>query len=324
MTHVHETVEFAQEQLALTDDLLAINSLTRTIGSAEEAVNSAARNLRFTGSYRPTPPGPRPHPEAGGMDHQDWQVASLEYAQYDRETEMRGAEADLDEAEWKLSDLQDLRAGVEAGDETVIAKVAGSERSRLLEVINRAARAQERKGKEFEGGKELFQAIAALQGDNDKLKAATEKTGPNGWQRANYRPTWSNGSVFRVNPEEGPLKSFGSYTKLLEISAGKDQAVLHYSEMPENARVTYVNADWRAVTVDYYTLTLDKHGVATGQAHRHGDASQQRYIGSKYSHIYQPVHNYEGIRELDFTQADIDKFRDILAQVSADVEAVQS
>lgn len=218
-----------------------------------------------------------------------------------------------------------LKSDVEKGDEEVIGDVAGSERNRLLEVIARAARAEERKtGKEFEGGKELFEAIAALQGDSEKLKAATEKTGPNGWQRAGFRPTWTEkGSVFRVNPSEGPLKSFGSYTKLLEVAAGEDKVTIHYSEMPENGRVTWVNADWRATTVDYYTLTLDKYGLATNQVHRRGNATQQHYIGSQYSQIHQPIHNYEGVRELDFTQADIDKFREIITQVGADVEAVQ-
>ena len=59
----------AQEQLALPDSELAPRAIGRNIDNVQKDIHDYEKRLKFERGYRQTHPGPRPHEEAGGMDH---------------------------------------------------------------------------------------------------------------------------------------------------------------------------------------------------------------------------------------------------------------
>ena len=112
MAQPQETLDQVNERLLLPDEQLAISALTRNISDVQERLRSAEHRASFLRGYTPTHPGPAPHPEAGGMDHEDWKVAQLEYQFSGTDEEIDEADEELERAENTLFDLNDLKSQI--------------------------------------------------------------------------------------------------------------------------------------------------------------------------------------------------------------------
>src|ERR1035441_8773902 len=62
-------------QLSKPDSELAIQGIDNQIADVEKQQEDNDWSVAFRRGYKPTHPGPAPHPEAGGMDHEDYNVA---------------------------------------------------------------------------------------------------------------------------------------------------------------------------------------------------------------------------------------------------------
>lgn len=133
-----ESLANLQEQLTLADSQLAALGITRIITSTEDGLASLEQEIDFYQDFHPTHPGPRPHIEAGGMDHQDYEAEAWEYSHADeiRDENVARLERIFQLTEASLRNLYDDNAAVIAGDDETVRQYATAERKRIQAEID--------------------------------------------------------------------------------------------------------------------------------------------------------------------------------------------
>ena len=272
-----------EEQLGLDDGQLALNGIARGIAATEAEITSTERSINFNNNYQPTHPGPRPHPEAGGMDHQDWEVSAYEYAHADEQQEEDASyhEGELRKAEDTLYDLEEDKENVEAGDQNVISKYATAERERLQAELEkqRAKQADDirweklKTGAEIEGSAELATTIESLT-DPERLEAAKGKTTVEGWEYVGEDYMHKGVKRFYRNSNSGPFNVFTERLTVGPSYNGKRQ--VSYLQLPEVTGVSDVHAKGRTTqkSADYYSFDIDQDGAVSQQNHAYGPVTQ--------------------------------------------------
>jgi hypothetical protein len=310
-----------EEQLGLDDSQLAIIGIARSMTEAESRVDGAERSVTFTRNYSPTPPGPRPHPEDGGMDHQDWNVARLEYEQYDDEYENDSAEDALREAEDKLYDLREDKELAESGDASVVSKYAQAERERIqaeLEKQRRAKESAERhatymEGVEIDGAPALRTAIENL-ADNPNLNDVRGKESSSGWR-------------YKGSAIEGAAKMFERHVAVGTEDETHELLTLRTSS--ESTELQYV----RATDVDEQQRKRYGKDIAKAETHQFvikesGKVAEQRhYAGPINGHMPYFMNNgrvarAEGVHGItpepraELSEVDIQKMQSKITEVA--------
>jgi hypothetical protein len=171
-----ELTQDFDSEVSKPDSELAIQSVDNQISDVEKQRESNDRSIAFTRTYKPTPPGPRPHPEAGGMDHQDYDVETWEYHHYDRSAELDELDAHDEELYERIDELEDLRKKVENGDATLVEKFSLAEKTRLETEFRRKIHEADRKvfdydtrrGVELVGSRKLLTSVEGLLGSVGK------------------------------------------------------------------------------------------------------------------------------------------------------------
>lgn len=332
MDSLHEGAIPDQERLERSDAKLAASYLERNIKetqsslqSSRYALNSIERSRQS--GWHPTHPGPAPHPEDGGMDHEDWNVANYEYRNYDPEGE-KDEELDWQESlALKLDDLLSLDERVRAGDETAISQAADRERAYLAETEEAKALAEVEKGKELPGTKELHdQLLATIEQHSLEGVIPGGGTGPNGWQYEGMRT--QNDYYYKNSPynhtfvRESPDGS--SYTEKVTISANPE----HY----------------RGATVDYLVLPTPTEESQPStqspverevQVSEDGIARQKKYVtGNAFMHdSSKNGFGADGLElqgfdkrnaTLRITETDIELLRAKVTEIKTDIEALKT
>ena len=187
--------------------------LTRELGDTNQRLNEVTHSIEFNSRYEPTPPGPRPHPEAGGMDMTDWQVERLEYENWpmEREEELQSLEAEDEMLSEKLSDLLYSRDRLENGDPQVIARLAALEKARQkdLEKQEKIRKVKE-EGLRLDGANEVIGKIKELKAaekgawkkDPNSHRWDALLPTPNGW---NLVSSPTRGHRYAYQQGKGPL-----------------------------------------------------------------------------------------------------------------------
>lgn len=287
MSVPHEALTSLQEQLTLDDRQLAIIGIARSIAATEKEITSAEHSITFNRSYTPTYPGPRPHPEAGGMDHQDWEAAAYEYAHAEEDTEeaISYAEGKLQDAEDKLSGLRSDKQAVQDGDDKVASKYAIAERERIQVEIEkqRAKQAEDSRweiantGTEIEGSAHLAATLKLLT-NMERLEAAKGRVSAEGWAYIGEDELRFNKKLFYRNAFSGP---FNVFTERLTIgpSVGpiyNSKRRITYLRLPEDTNVSDEYAKGRTTQkpAEYYSFFIDEAGVVSLQHHAYGPVTQ--------------------------------------------------
>lgn len=200
-----------QEGREMSDAELAQAYLTREIEEANKRLADIEHQSKFYRTYKPTPPGPRPHPDDGGMDHSDWEVAQGEYEQWpeEREETLEHLATEQETLYGKSADLQDLGVKAERGDANTIALLAGRERARKEAVAEqeRITRAQ-KEGVALDGIDEVISQIQELRQVDWKKDPNSQWDSvvptPNGWRQYydhEYGFTYALGEADLGNPK---------------------------------------------------------------------------------------------------------------------------
>lgn len=283
MAHSQEALNNLEEQLGFDDSQLALNGIARGIAATQAEVTSTERSINFNNGYQPTHPGSRPHPEAGGMDHQDWEVEAYEYAHADEQRDEDAAHYDgkLQEAEDTLSSLFDDREMVQEGDEELIDKYATTERQRIQTELEkqRAKQADDARweklkaGAEIEGSAELATTLEGLM-DTERLEAAKGKTTDEGWTFVGENYLYPGVKMFYRNANSGPFNVFTERVTVGPAYSGKRQ--ISYLQLPENTGVSdeYSKGRTTQKSADYYSFDIDEAGVISQQNHANSPVTQ--------------------------------------------------
>lgn len=167
--------ELAQElngELSKPDSELAVQGIDNQVAEAQKQREGIDQSKAFTRGYKPTHPGPAPHPEAGGMDHEDYHVAAYEYANYDRDAELDELDARDEELYERIDELEGLRKKVENGDATLTEKFSLAEKTRveaeyrrkLFDADRKVFDYDTRRGVELVGSRKLLTSLEGLLG----------------------------------------------------------------------------------------------------------------------------------------------------------------
>jgi hypothetical protein len=325
-----------QEQLALDDSQLAIMGISRNMTAVQEEIASAEHSITFNRNYTPTHPGPRPHPEDGGMDHEDWEVANWGYQHADEERDeaIDYAERRLEEAEDKLYDLQDDKRSVESGDDTVVSKYATAERERIQAEIEKQRRAQESadrhasflKGAEIDGATSLSAAIEDL-ATNPKLGDVRGKRSTSGWTFVGTPHHGDRLMFSRMSPLATEVHETSRYrfnSELLTLGISDEDVSVEYTDASDIDVEAVKHYGKDVATVDAYSFKIKKDGHVAEQSHTTGKKSTHlpnhmdngtinggaRYGGNDRNVPLDAVLNAD----------DITKMRDKIAEVTAAIK----
>lgn len=281
-----EILSDLSEQLALDDGQLAIAGIARGIAASEKEMADAARSITFNRNYVPRHPGPRPHPEGGGMDHEDWRVAAYEYENADDETDeaIEYAENKRQNAEDKLYDLQEDKELVEGGDEEVASKYAAHERERIQAEIEKIQQRQEGakrheawlNGAEIDGAHSLSTTIVDLATDPD-LGDVRGKVSASGWKFAGTTPE-GNRLMFEKlpveaigEPERSHYKFNDKRTELLTIGFSKDDGTsIEYANATDVDEDAVKRYGKNIANVETYKFKIKESGKVSEQRHYKG------------------------------------------------------
>ncbi len=321
---------------------LAANYLARNIAEAQSSLGASQtriESIRKLGSsgFKPSHPGPRPHPEAGGMDHEDWKIADYEYRNYDSDQEEVDELDELEQIQDKLHGLLYLDEKVKAGDEDAIKLAANRERAHIAEQEKFAEWQAIKKGKELPGAKEVHDGFLEIV-EAKALESLTpgEGVGSKGWQyegmltkNDHYYDNMPYEYTFVHNPGTG---RFGVYDERITVSLN-----LKYSQ---------------SITVDYLTLpkpaeeTADQVGAQktdepinlTVIIDEAGKLRQDKYL--KGSGFFTSVGKFIGHYGKDrielsilekkknavevFREPDLEKLREKLAAIRSDMQQLKA
>lgn len=279
--HERETPEQIQELLQQPDELLAVSALKRNIAEAQAKLESAQGSLRFTLGYSPSHPGPAPHQEAGGMDHEDWNVARLEYEQYDADEEIDYKADEVERAEERLYSLYDDKEHVDGGDSELVSKYAQDERERLqsrLEKQRSAERSAARyavyeRGAKIDGSSELESDVKTLV-TNKALDDVHGEVSPTGWK---FLGTTRDGNRFMFErlPKEAatePKQAHYKYkpSELLTLQVSDGSMEIQYSQATDIDEEAVKHYGPKVATVDAYKFKIKAGGVIAEQNHTTG------------------------------------------------------
>jgi hypothetical protein len=348
MTHPGEQ---NPDQYPLTDEELALQSVDRELPSAQADLASAVRwadvvNGPNYSPYRPTHPGPQPHPEAGGMDHEDWRVAMAEYHEdLDNEGRDPREDADYDVSKYasEVDRLTDYRNRVAEGDTGLIARLAQAERARLDEEARQAALREIRNGKEMPLAQEVHDEAARTVDVivGARLQPGTE-AGPNGWSytaRAQNRDQSKGalpyGHVFERNPGQG---TFGAYTDRIIIAGQSydpnnltDGVTVQHFELPEAVGAVTSPVSEQVLLsdgeVESYTVRLDGQGGIRQSEYRRGVVMDDRrpktftYEAGEtgITSLYMSRADYKGDASLIVTEGHVAHLHDLMSGLADDI-----
>lgn len=313
-------------ELSKPDAELAVQGVDNKIQDVEDKRKSLARSISFTQGYEPTHPGSAPHPEDGGMDHEDYSAAAFEYANYDRDAELDELDAHDEELYERIDELEDLRKKVENGDATLIEKFSLAEKTRLEAEFRRKIYYADRevfsydtrRGVELVGSSELLKSMEALLGSVGK----DEQPENSKWQ---HRHTDMQELDTRVPSFAMPYR----YDEFIKNEDGKKTTVrIGAKAVPSNgAYYAPLNPDEyadhdadrlaRLVTVTIDTPDYTHEGSFTHQGQRHAEyyefrlyddgrvAKQERWTKG-YRHESQIPNIIIGIEDIDKIQGYMD------------------
>ena len=157
-------------EMAKPDSEQAVQGIDNEISDVARRRESNEQSIAFTKGYKPRHPGRAPHPEAGGMDHEDYDAEAWEYSHYDSGAELDGLYDRDDQLSGQIDELEALREKVESGDATLTEKFSLAEKSRLAGEYNRkrhnadmlAFNYDTRRGAEIIGSQELSTSLETL------------------------------------------------------------------------------------------------------------------------------------------------------------------
>lgn len=171
-----ELMQDLNGEMAKPDSELAVQGIDNQIADVQKQREGVNRSITFTRGYKPTHPGPAPHPEAGGMDHEDYNAEAWEYAHYDRDAELDELDARDEELYERIDELESLRKKVENGDATLTEKFSLAEKTRveaeyrrkLFDADRKVFDYDTRRGAEIVGSRELLTSLEGLLGSVGK------------------------------------------------------------------------------------------------------------------------------------------------------------
>lgn len=185
-----ELVQDLNGEMAKPDSELAVQGIDNQIADVQKQRQGNEQSIAFTRGYKPRHPGPAPHPEAGGMDHEDYNAEAWEYANYDRDAELDELDARDEELYERVDELEGLCRKVENGDATLTEKFSLAEKTRVEAEYRRKLYDADRKvfeydtkrGAEIVGSRELLTSLEGLIG------SVGEKGQPNNseWHHSHY------------------------------------------------------------------------------------------------------------------------------------------
>lgn len=216
--------------------------LTRELEDTNQRLKEVAHSTDFNSRYEPAPPGPHPHPEAGGMDLADWKVESLEYENWpmEREEELQHLEAEDEMLTEKLSDLLYSRDRLESGDPHVIARLAALEKARQKDLEKQEKiRKMKEEGLPLDGANEVIGKIKELKASE---KGAWKKDPsshrwdallptPNGW---NLVSSSTQGHRYAYQQGKSPLGLHLVHIQIVDqqfTKKEKGEVVLRYQDL---------------------------------------------------------------------------------------------
>lgn len=183
-------VQDLSREMVKPNSVLAVNGIDNQIANIQTQIQGNERSIAFTRGYKPRHPGPTPHPEAGGMDHQDYNAELWEYANYDSDDELDKLDARDEELVARIDELERLRQKIENGDATLTEKFSLAEKTRLEAEYLRKLYEADRKvfdydnkrGAEIVGSRELLTSLESL------VSEVGEKGQPNNndWHHSHY------------------------------------------------------------------------------------------------------------------------------------------
>ncbi len=171
-----ELVQDLNDEMAKPDSELAVHGIDNQITDVQKQRERNDRSITFTRGYKPTHPGPAPHPEAGGMDREDYNAEAWEYAHYDRDAELDELDARDEEMYERIDELEGLRKKVENGDATLTEKFSLAEKTRveaeyrrkLFDADRKVFDYDTRRGAEVVGSRALLTSLEGLLGSVDE------------------------------------------------------------------------------------------------------------------------------------------------------------
>lgn len=180
----------------------------------QRQISSTEASLKFNSTYKPAHPGSRPHQEAGGMDHSDWEVSAGEYSQWPEEREelIEQGQTELQRLRDEATTISGQVSRVDRGETTLIDRYAKLETERRTKIEDAKKREDERKrGAEFNGVEELkgnldeiTLAVRAEPRESHSSQTPNWKDLSNGWELAGYYPREEQdaGGLKTVVPEQ--------------------------------------------------------------------------------------------------------------------------
>ncbi len=316
----------AEQKLMLPDDILAVHQIASEMPALQSVHNLAVSALKSSRNKKGIPhPGPRPHPEAGGMDHADYDAALYEYKQQDDTSHNEGNEPNMrGNAEDAIDRLLESKGMVQEGDEDEIRFYAGKAKALLrAELLEKAQRQEGIEGKVFEGADHVARlADGLLVAASSNWTDAKEKVGPNGWELQGFHGGIKSSRVFMTEARKGAVPSAYSYAEKLVLYKD-DEGVLsvHYSKIPDNARVVWDEDDeWRKISgLEDVQFKVNADGLVTAFSHKNVSVSQQHLVGSQFTQFFDS--GSKG-KTLPFDESTIAMISDKLQLASQDMQSI--
>ena len=167
-----ELTQDFDEEMAKPDSELAVQGVDNEVSGLQKQRKSNEQSITFTRGYKPRHPGPAPHPEAGGMDHEDYNAEAWGYANYDRDGELDELYAHDEELYGRIDELEDLRNKVKNGEATLTEKFSLAEKTRveaeyrrkLFDADRKVFDYDTRRGAELVGSRALLTSLEGLLG----------------------------------------------------------------------------------------------------------------------------------------------------------------
>lgn len=274
-------------------------------------------SIKFTRTYQPEAPIRPSYVEPGSMDASDWNVAELEYAQWDdeREEELERLDDKVDGLHDQLSAISDHRQAVAEGtNKTLIATLAAKEIERREKIAEVERQAEERrrieeelsKGREVEGAVELEKELVTVASVSRGGTVKQYQRGPAGWQ-VGWRAPKDN-----MNPRDLFDFDKDNHTVMVRVYSDEGNGMSveiddfthpEPADTPRKYQVDYGNSYW---------LT-----VKDGKVYNWGRGRMER----AYQYGYPDYHRSRSETEV-FGQREFSEVKSIVDELATDLTAL--
>lgn len=315
----------ATQEIKLSPTDLARSWLGYRGSEVQREIKSTESSLNFYSTYEPTHPGPRPHPEDGGMDHSDWEVSMGEYSQWPEEQEekIEYTREELDRLHDQMNTILDEQERVNAGDMRLIEKYSELEIDRRAKMEEARKREEDRKiGREFEGIDEvkaqldeITSAVRVEPRDSQGFNQRREDI-PSGWQ------------IYRYLPEEPERKNPEQFQFMLTPDKDKPDNAVFIRLYAENQGYRLNIEDFRNAQETDKTLfgheRKGRKGVQLSLDIRDGKVYDPNVRDSVEERPFGYPERFPSDAGEKFAQNHFDELKGLINSLSADIKSAQT